>query len=146
MADPTESGEIVVRFDYSGDSLVLSEAADDEHDPGVFAGEARVEVDPLVEAFARSPYDPVIGAMMMGRATGEVIVRPPGGAWMRPLAYLLAIGMVGQFATWIYYIFQSGDRMFIGSSLASFAFSVAIGVGGLLLLVRLLRGSGEVIG
>ena len=135
-----EQQEIVVHFDYNDESLVLSESEDDEHNPGAYPGEARVEVDPLVEAFARSPYDPVIGAMMMGRATGEVIARPPGQSWMRVIAGILALGMIGQFPITVYFATRSGGSGPILSS-PSLAVGLALMLGGLLLAYRLLKHS-----
>jgi len=140
MTDREEENEIVVTFDYSGESLHLTETEDGDYEPGAHPGEARVEVDPLVEAFARSPYDPVIGAMMMGRATGEVIARPPERGWMRAIAAVLAVGMIGQLPVTIYLLMRDD---FISAQLASpsFVTSILFAVGGLLLAARLLRDS-----
>ncbi|MEZ4521867.1 MAG: hypothetical protein R3A46_09545 [Thermomicrobiales bacterium] len=144
MAGEEERNELVVNFDYYGNSIVLAEDEDDDHAPGAHPGEARVEVDPLVEAFARSPYDPVIGAMMMGRATGEVIARPPGMRWMRVVSWLLGIGLVAQFPLWL--IFSPGWDLgvFPAFTLASSGFvaSFLFGIGGMVLLYRLSTGSG----
>jgi hypothetical protein len=138
MASDNGRHEIVVHFDDSGESIVLNEAGDDPA-PGAHPGEARVEVDPLVEAFARSPYDPIIGAMMMGRATGEVIAHPPRIGWMRVIAYLLAIGLIGQLVAMLYLAFESG-RFGLGASLPSLLLTVLLAFGGVLLLRRLGRG------
>lgn len=146
MTGPEHDEEIIVNIEYSGDRLVLNDPEVDAYDPGAFAGEARVEVDPLVEAFAHSPYDPVIGAMMMGRATGEVIRRPPRLSWMRLIAYLLAIVLIGQLLVISYAAFFRGDRAFTALSLAGLACALVFAVGGVLLLARLLGGSGRVSG
>lgn len=146
VTDRNQNGDIVVNVDYSGDSLVLTDPEADDLEPGAFAGEARVEVDPLVEAFARSPYDPVIGAMMMGRATGEVVKRPPRRSWMRPIAYLLAIALIGQFLVLAYDAFVRNDPVFKAMSLSGLVFALAFAAGGALLLARLLRDSGDVLG
>ncbi|CAN5780652.1 hypothetical protein BH23CHL2_BH23CHL2_05320 [soil metagenome] len=132
-----EDNEIVVNFDYYGDSLVLAESDDDDHAAGAHPGEARVEVDPLVEAFARSPYDPVIGAMMMGRATGEVVARPPEIRWMRVITYRLAIGLVAQLP--LAYYFGVDFRPLGGVlSSSSVVLSPVFAAAGLLLLLHLL--------
>src|ERR671919_113666 len=107
MAEEEQRHEIVARFDSSGESIVLAES-DDDSTPTVQAGEARVEVDPLVEAFARSPYDPVIG-------------------------YFLAIGMIGQLVAIVYFGIDAG-RLGIGISLPSVGLALAMAVGGVLLL------------
>ena len=137
MAD--EEHEVVVTFDNQGDSVVLTETEDD-YIPGAHPGEVRVEVDPLVEAFARSPYDPIIGAMMMGRATGEVIAHPPRIPWMRVIAYVLAVGLIGQFLLGIYFWSDVGISLaWLSSSGTVLNFLLALG--GLLLLARLVKGS-----
>ena len=140
MTDEKEQNEVVVTFDYYGDSLNLSETEDGDYKPGAHPGEARVEVDPLVEAFARSPYDPVIGAMMMGRATGEVIAHPPEPAWMRAIAAILAIGLIGQLPI-VYFARWGDDFLAVQLASPSFVLSVVLACGGLMLAVRLLRGS-----
>ena len=138
MADDKQTHEIVARFDYGGEPIVLSES-DDGITPMVQTDEARVEVDPLVEEFARRPYDPVIGAMMMGRATGEVIAHPPRIGWMRVISYLLAIGMIAQLIAVFYFAIDAG-RFGIGASLPSTGLALVMAAGGVLLLRRLLRG------
>lgn len=142
MANQDEREEVIVNFEYSGDSLSLSETDDGDYEPGAHPGEARVEVDPLVEAFARSPYDPVIGSMMMGRATGEVIADPPDAGWMRAVAAILAIGLIAQFPITGIVLMRDG---FFDIQLASpgFVVSCLLGIGGLLLGYRLLRESGS---
>jgi hypothetical protein len=137
-----EENEILVRFDYNDESIVLTETADGDFQPGAHPGEALVEVDPLVEAFARSPYDPVIGAMMMGRATGEVIARPPKGGWMRALALVMAVGMIGQLPVMIYYLYRQEADGFVLAS-PSLLVSAVFAAGGLLLIHRLMNGSGS---
>ncbi len=135
-----EEHEILVRFDYNGESLVLQETEDGDFKPGAHPGEAHVEVDPLVEAFARSPYDPVIGAMMMGRATGEVIARPPRGGWMRAIALLMAIGMLGQLPVTMYFVNRESTRGLLLAS-PSLLIGIAFALGGLLLIRRLVNDS-----
>lgn len=137
MAD--EEHEVVVTFEHHGDSVVLTETEDD-YIPGAHPGEVRVEVDPLVEAFARSPYDPIIGAMMMGRATGEVIANPPRIPWMRAMAYALGIALVGQFPLTLYFAVDAGGAFpWLTSGWTVLYFFLTIG--GLILLARLVRGT-----
>ena len=137
MAD--EEHEVVVTFEHFGDSVVLAETEDD-YIPGAHPGEVRVEVDPLVEAFARSPYDPIIGAMMMGRATGAVIANPPRIPWMRAIAYALAIGLIGQFLVSIYF-WMDADAALTWLSAPGTILNFLLAVGGLILLARLSRGT-----
>ncbi len=142
MTQQEEREEVIVNFEYSGDSLTLSETDDGDYEPGAHPGEARVEVDPLVEAFARSPYDPVIGSMMMGRATGEVIANPPDAGWMRAVAGLLAVGLIAQFPL-VMIINTGGNFLDIQLSSPGFVVSMLLGLGGLLLAARLLRASAD---
>lgn len=136
-----ERYEVVVHVEYSGDTMTLTETDEGDFEPGAHPGEARVDVDPLVEAFARSPYDPVIGAMMMGRATGEVIADPPDVPWIRAIAAILAVGMIGQLPVTIYLLLRA-EMAAAQLASPSFVVSGVFAVGGLILGWRLLRASG----
>lgn len=47
-----------------------------------------------VRAYLRAPYDPYYSAWMTGRATGEVVRRPPERGWSRAMAILLALTLL----------------------------------------------------
>ena len=88
MSDLSLNDYVIVFPD--GDEARLS------HDllPGQREQETLIEVDPLIQEFLRTPYDPVIGAAAMGRLTGEAVRRPAASGWLRWLAWLVAFALI----------------------------------------------------
>jgi hypothetical protein len=55
-----------------------------------------VAVDPVLEEFARHPFDPLISARATGRVLGLAVAgqEPSGGPWLRIVAGVLGVGIV----------------------------------------------------
>lgn len=106
------------------------------------AGEVPAEQERLVvedadvRAYLRAPYDPYYSARMAGRATGEVVRRPPERGWPRAMAALLALTLLSMPGLGIARILgggplDEGGQMVLVAS--------PFGYAGLLLIWRLAR-------
>ena len=117
---------------------------DDDRAP-MTGKEAYVEVDPVLADFAHSPYDPIYGARAMGRVTGQVIAGPPRAGWLRTFGFVLAVALIGRGVFGLYWAGEivagtGGGAERLAMELLRIAVETApFGVGGLLLLWRLLR-------
>lgn len=104
--------------------------------------ETLIEVDPLIQEFLRSPYDPVIGAAAMGRLTGEAIRNPPRGTWYGALSVLTALTCLMMAVSALGWLYAGGETELGGFRFElykSLLVSLPFALGGLLLLWRLAR-------
>ncbi len=136
--------ELLISFDDRAEPIRLWQDDDEDITPGAHAGEAYTEVDPLVDKYLSNPYDPVLGAMMLGRATGEAIKKTPRSGWMRTLTWFLAIALLIEGFYGILYILDLAPAVLNAENGPSFPFSAIALSGpflaaGLLLLWRLIR-------
>jgi hypothetical protein len=134
--DPLDEHVVILP---DGEELRLS------YDPldGQQEQETLIEVDPVIEAFLRSPYDPVVGMMAFGRLTGEVVRNPPRTGWMLPLTILVGVACVSAAISALGFLYGSDTTLDMGwfqfklyeSLIVSLPFTLA----GALILWRLAR-------
>ena len=104
-------------------------------------------LDPDLRAYLRAPYDPLKCAQATRFFAGELLRHPPAHGWMRVLAFLLALGLLGLFLMGVAAIvglFADGDgaqALVIGAQFVLLA--CLLGLFGAVLLWRLLRHWGD---
>jgi len=137
--DPLDEHVVILP---DGEELRLS------YDPldGQLEQETLIEVDPVIAAFLRSPYDPVAGAAAMGRLTGEVVRNPPRDGWMLGLTVLVGVACAGSALAALGFLYspdvEVDMRWFRFMLVESLIVSTPFALAGLLILWRLARRSG----
>lgn len=104
-------------------------------------------LDPDLRAYLRAPYDPLKCAQATRFFAGELLRHPPAHGWMRVLAFLVALGLLGLFLTGVAAIvglLADGDgvqALVIGAQFVLLA--CPLGLFGAVLLWRLMRSWGD---
>jgi hypothetical protein len=128
--------------DDPGGLVFLYDPEPDDDQSPMTQHEARVEVDPTVEDFARSPYDPLFAARMLGSSLGHVAEQPPRTGGFAIWAFGLGMALL---LVLVLLVFSVIDRLLSAIPLAtgvvdllSAVLAIPFGIAGFLIVWRLL--------